>query len=92
MAPYFGRVPQHQPNVIVNLNLHRSQGMGMRGFLHVPIECGKDLTPISRHKTPPLFFIDKGCPPNDQGNFSYCFYIFEMRVTMLNPNVRPNAF
>jgi hypothetical protein len=55
MAPYFGNVLQHQPNVIVNLNLHRSQGVGMGGFLHVPIECGKDLTPISRHKTLLLF-------------------------------------
>jgi hypothetical protein len=37
LCPRWGEVPiiKHQTNIIVNLNIHRSQGVGEAGFLHL---------------------------------------------------------
>lgn len=49
-------IAKHEVNIIRNLNIHKLQGIGGAGLLHLLLESEMDLTPTSRHKIPPLFW------------------------------------
>ncbi len=45
-------IMEHKVNIIMNLNIHILQAVGVRGCLHL-FKSGRDLTNIGRHNSPP---------------------------------------
>jgi hypothetical protein len=88
-------IVKHKENIIMNPNIHRSQGVGWGRFLFLFLNNERDLILTSRHNSFPIIgigmlsflilggiFMDIRCPPNALGNVSKYYMTKELIINV----------
>jgi hypothetical protein len=88
-------IVKHKANIIMNPNIHRSQGVRWGGFLFLLVSNERDLILTSRHNSLPIIgigmlsflflggiFMDIKCLPNALGNISNYYTTKELIINI----------
>jgi len=88
-------IVKHKANIIMNPNIHRSQGVGWGGFLFLLVNNERDLILTSRYNSLPIIgigmlcflllggiFMDIRCLPNALENISNSYTTKELIINI----------